>query len=219
MTSYSERTSRGLPHTCFFLLSRSNRGRSNRIRKHTGAPNTMARKKASLSLEIQVGKVLVAFFTSSVLPLPFLSTQTANSVVSRGLTKCTVFTIGNEKKKKKTRHGNLPEDAGGATATTLTLSCTQTFTHLCTKIHSVRQVTPVTAPIRNGYFINKFPLHFKREYGEQTLKKIKSAVRPLEFFHSEPRNISLGAVHVHSRWPTFGPLSLIGSLTTGAKPI
>lgn len=103
VTSYSERTSRGLPHTCFFLLSRSNRGRSNRIRKHTGAPNTMARKKASLSLEIQVGKVLVAFFTSSVLPLPFLSTQTANSVVSRGLTKCTVFTIGNEKKKKKKR--------------------------------------------------------------------------------------------------------------------
>lgn len=101
------------------FLSRSKEGLSNRIREHTGA------LKESSSLSVWVNQVLVACSHQVFCFFPFLSASTANSVVSRGMTKCVnvgvflVFTMGHQKIKQGTR---------GA-ATPWTLSCIQTHPH------------------------------------------------------------------------------------------
>lgn len=83
-----------------------------------------------------------------------------------------------------------------------TLMRLNTSTHRCINIHLGTRITPVTAPIRNGYFyIKPIPLALwkREEYGVQTLKKVKfinchTTWVSIKRFHSEPSNIPLGAV-------------------------
>lgn len=177
----------GAPSHLFFL-SRSNKGRSNRIRERTGAPNTVARKKVlHFHLKFKWAKsswlfhIKCSAFSILVDTNSKLSCQQGNDKI------VLVFTTGNQENKTWSRkftrgykrcHGHYLH----------TLMHSNTFTHLCIKIHSGTHVTPVTAPIRNGYVWKHIPLALwkREEYGVQTLKKVKSAECPLSFFTLNP---------------------------------
>lgn len=68
VTSYPQRTSRGLPHA---FLSRSKGAQSNRISEHTEAPNTGNKESSLLSDEIG-DRSFCGILTSSVLLFPIL---------------------------------------------------------------------------------------------------------------------------------------------------
>lgn len=170
VTSYPQRTSRGLRQAFFVQIKQ--RGQSNRIREHTGVLSTVARKKVfhfQLKFE-RVRSLWQVCIKCSAFPI-LIFEITTNSVVSRGMTKCisvavlVLITMGHQ------NYQRVQEE--------LLLALSHALRHKRTVLHTSRntQITPVTAPIRNGYFfIKQIPLVlWKREvYSIQTLKKVKS---------------------------------------------
>lgn len=152
------------------FLSRSNEGRSNRIREHPGALSYVARQTSSLSDEIPLACSDQVFCLS-------YTTQTA--VVSRGMTKCSnvavlVFTMGHQKKTMFMK--DIYQRYNRSYCHSLhTFMLTNTSTHCCINKHSGTHVTPVTAPNRNGYFfIKQIPLALWKGEDIQSLKKVES---------------------------------------------
>lgn len=87
VTSYRQRTSRGLRQAFFVQIKQ--RGQSNRIWEHTGVLSTVARKKVfHFQLKFEwVRSLWQVHIKCSVFPILIIEI-TANSVVSRGMTKC-----------------------------------------------------------------------------------------------------------------------------------
>lgn len=173
---HTHREPPGGPLTPF--LSRSNEGRSNRIREHTGALNTVARKKVlcfKLKFEwvnswwrvhIKCSAFSILVDTNSK-----LSCQQGNDRMYKCSCTC-LYNGASETLSRKFTKGYKSCHCHSLH----TLMRLNTSTHCCINIYLGTRITPVTAPIRNGYFyIKPIPLALwkREEYGVQTLKKVK----------------------------------------------
>ncbi len=86
VTSYPQRTSRGL-HQVFLVQIKQGPVKQNK-RAHRSSHHCGKKESSSFSVEIRVREVRVVCSHQVFCFFPFSQTKTANSVVSRGMTKC-----------------------------------------------------------------------------------------------------------------------------------